>query len=226
MEKHRSYLLRFIFLGLCLTMTKLILFPPAEKNYTWPTLPKKLKTAQQTWQPSPLSQQNNAQQQLDQQGGSQRYDQVLVRQEYTSAKGTTGPMRMEISYVVRTQGDWHTFMEVKQLTLPDSPDAILDRSTPNGSYRLWQQGDITHLYSCIHRHRPTTVTLKQFRQNRYYYDLTADRFLSWFLGRVLLAEDTCLWLHLSRQEVDQSLDEAMDDMEPVWENITDWWRRF
>lgn len=224
MEKRRVYLLQFIFVGLCLTLAKLLLFPSDPRNYTQPIFPKELRIAQQTWQSFPdRGQQYSAPVQQD---VRQKYHRIIAHQKYVAPTDVVVPMNMEIFYVVRTQGAWHTFMDVNQFTLPELPNAKLDRSTSMGTYRLWQQGGKNHLYSCLHKHGPTIVTTQQFRQSQYHYHLIWKRLSSWLLQGTQLVEDTCLWVYLYSPEADDSLSEAVSYMEPVWEHISDWWQSF
>jgi cyanosortase A-associated protein len=225
MEKHRVYLLQFIFAGLCLTLAKLLLYPPTERNYTQPVFPEEFRIAQQTWQSiSPDRVQRDTA--LIQQDISQKYHRIIAYQKYVATTGAVVPMNMEIFYVVRTQGAWHTFMDINQFTLPEFPNAKLDRNTSMGTYRLWQQGGRNHLYSCLHKHGPTTITTQQFRQSQYRYDLIWKRLPSWLLLGTQLVEDTCLWVHLYSPEADDSLSEAVSYMEPVWEHVSGWWQNF
>lgn len=225
MEKRRVHLLQFLCAGLCLTTAKLLLFPPAEESYAKPIFPKEFKVIQQTWQPTPFG---NGQQDLmpAEQDINQQYHRIIAHQNYIPTNNIVIPIDMGISYVVRTQGAWHTFMESHQFPLPESPNSQIDRSTSIGTYRLWQQEGKIHLYSCLHKHGPATVTPQQFQQNRYRAALVWTRLLTWLLQGTQLIEDTCLWLHLYSPETNDSFSTAVTYMEPVWEYVNDWWRSF
>ena len=223
MEKQRIYLLKCLVAGLCLTTVKLALFPPTDRQYAQPIFPEKIKVEQQAWQSAPSTAISGDNTPIENEN-EPKYHRILAHQRYGTTNRVSATMAMEISYVVRTQGSWHTFMDAKHLTVPESPDAMLDQSTPMGTYRLWQQGDTTHLYSCLHKRGLTTVTHRQFRKSQYRAALSLPTFISWLFQGSQLIEDTCLWLHLYSSAAGNSLDEAAKYMEPTWGSIVNWWQ--
>ena len=95
---------------------------------------------------------------------------------------------------------------------------------PNiGFYTLFSDGESAHLSSCINPRGGSTVTSKQFIQNRLIYDLQPNRLWGWILGQHPLQDKRCLWTDLSIPLDDAApaslypvLKEAWFDWYAVW----------
>ncbi|KPQ33226.1 MAG: hypothetical protein HLUCCA11_19300 [Phormidesmis priestleyi Ana] len=222
MTKSQFYL-PFIFAGLFLTIIKLLIAPPTAKKYTPPEFPQSLEAAQEVYYYSDLiSTEARAKSPILQDHDPQlKYHRVIARQQYHSRLEYTSPIEIILTYVVRTDGDWHIFLKSANFASPTVPKETLDRVTDKGVYRLWQQEGKTHLYSCINTRGTASVTVSQFRHEQYYSALQLPHLAYWLLGQRSLMEDSCLWIHLISRTKYLSLSEAAEEIEPIWLDVVE-----
>ena len=130
MKKYQFHL-PLLLLVLSLTGIKLLISPPTDQKYFSPELPKRLRTAQTVFDhqnslPAEASTSNAA---LQTSYPQAKYHQVIVHQQYRPAPSQTSLLEISLAYVVRTDGDWHTFLKEADLSSPANPEKILDRKS-------------------------------------------------------------------------------------------------
>ena len=133
-------------------------------------------------------------------------------------------------YLTNTDGDVSSYIQKytsineggdvarKRLSLP------LNQKKSVGFYSLFVHRDRAYLSSCINPRGGATVTSEQFSQNRYTYDLDFKRLLRWFVSRVDIWEDRCLWSHLSIDIKNNSIEDTYFVLENAWTSWYEQWR--
>ena len=222
MEK-KQFHLPFTLLVLSLTAIKLLVFPPTDQNYSLPELPQRIETGRDILYHSaslPVERTTSSAT-LPTNYPEVKYNQVVAHQQYRQESDHILSIEIILTYIVRTDGAWQTFLQSTKLSTPENPERILDKTTDKGYYRLWQQSGETHLCSCINVYGSATVTSRQFRNEKYAAILKVSHILSWLLGRTPLEEDSCLWIHLISYQTYPSLAEAAEEIEPLWMETVD-----
>jgi cyanosortase A-associated protein len=92
-----------------------------------------------------------------------------------------------------------------------------------GSYVLLHDQRRAYLSACIPPRGPSTVTVEQFNQNGYLYNLRGDRLISWLVGQTPLVDDRCLWAHLSLPTEGSPPSNLYKILETVWPSWYQWW---
>lgn len=131
------------------------------------------------------------------------------------------PLNIEMRYVVDTAGDVKDFIKT-YTSIPSSP--VLRQQEGIGFYSLFIYQGKAYLSTCINPHGGSTVTARQFKQNRNTYDLQLGRLLPWLLGQENLKDERCLWTHLSIPLRDSSPEPAYLLLESAWFSWYQWWR--
>lgn len=129
-------------------------------------------------------------------------------------------LNIEMRYIVNTVGDVKEY--IKQETLPLSK-VIQRQQTGIGFYNLFTYQEKAYLSSCINPRGGTTVTDRQFKQNRNTYDVQLNRLLPWLLGQQNLKDNRCLWTHLSVPLKHTTPDHAYQKLETAFFSWYQWW---
>lgn len=177
------------------TVTSFV-FPPAVPLSGWQSLPS-----------NPLSDR------------SSKHPNYITGRQYQYTQKDL-PLNVEMRYVVNTTGDVKDFLKT-YTSIPSSP--ILRQQEGIGFYGLFAYQGKAYLSSCVNPRGGSTVTDKQFKQNRNTYDLQLERLLPWFLGQKNLKDNRCLWVHLSIPLRDSSPDSAYQLLESAWSSWYQWW---
>ncbi len=139
-----------------------------------------------------------------------------IRYQYTRAEM---PLTIEMRYLNNTSG------EVKDLLksyTSISSSLKLRHQEEIGFYGLFTHQKKAYLSSCINPRGSSTVTQRQFNQNRHAYDLQINRLLPWLLGQQKLEDKRCLWT-LSSIPLKNSSEEAYQILETAWFAWYQWW---
>lgn len=131
------------------------------------------------------------------------------------------PLNIEMRYVVNTVGDVKEF--VKQTTNIPLSKVVQRQQAGIGFYNLFTYQEKAYLSSCINPRGGTTVTDRQFKQNRNTYDLQLNRLLPWLLGEEKLKDNRCLWTHLSIPLKHTTPDHAYQKLETAFFSWYQWW---
>lgn len=130
------------------------------------------------------------------------------------------PLNIEMRYVVNTTGDVKDFLKTYTF-IPSSP--VLRQQEGIGFYGLFAYQGKAYLSSCVNPRGGSTVTARQFKQNRNTYDLPSERLLPWFLGQTNLKDERCLWANLSIPLRNSSPESAYQFLEKAWSSWYQWW---
>jgi cyanosortase A-associated protein len=110
-------------------------------------------------------------------------------------------LNIELRYVadvVNSQSDLPQMFSILTQISPQIVDSSTTRYRPEiGFYSLFTDRETDYLSACINPRGGSTVTGKQFQQNRFVHDLRVDRLIPWFLGEGKLMDHRCLWTMLS-----------------------------
>lgn len=129
-------------------------------------------------------------------------------------------LNIEMRYVDNTVGDVKEY--IKQEKLPLSK-VMQRQQTGIGFYNLFTYQEKAYLSSCINPRGGTTVTDRQFKQNRNTYDVQLNRVLPWLLGQQNLKDNRCLWTHLSVPLKHTTPDHAYQKLETAFFSWYQWW---
>lgn len=128
------------------------------------------------------------------------------------------PLTIEMRYLNDTSGEVKSFLE-SYISIPSSPK--LRYRTGTGFYGLFTHQQKAYLSSCINPSGGSTVTQRQFNQNRHTSDIQVNRLLLWLSGEKL-EDKRCLWTHLSIP-LKSSPSEAYQLLETAWFEWYQWW---
>ncbi len=206
----QTSLLVTTFGGVLLVLGKSILYPNAgvyrETPFVFPaTVPLP------DWQPLASSSLNNHKNELS--GKHYRYVQKDL------------PLDIEMRYLTNIDGDVNAF--IKQYAPHSSSEGqlrgVVRQQEGVGFHRLFVEKGRVYLSACINSNGGSTVTSKQFRQNRNTHDLNFNRLLVWLLARGKLRDERCLWAHLSVPLKNSSEQETYPILEKAWVSWYQWW---
>lgn len=129
------------------------------------------------------------------------------------------PLTIEMRYLNNTSGEVKDLVE-SYTSIPAS--VKLRYQTGIGYYSVFTYQQKAYLSSCINSRGGSTVTQRQFNQNRHTYDVQINRLLPWLLGQEKLEDKRRLWTHLSIP-VKISSFEAFQLLEAAWFDWYQWW---
>jgi cyanosortase A-associated protein len=133
-------------------------------------------------------------------------------------------LEIEIRYIVGTDGDIKKF--IAQYIKPAQPLNQLQWETrqtqTGGSYALFVDQGNVYLSSCINPYGESTVTDREFKYNRNFYDIRY-RLLPWLLGKSL-KDERCLWTIASTPLQNTTPESLYPLLEQVWVEWNEWWR--
>jgi cyanosortase A-associated protein len=131
------------------------------------------------------------------------------------------PLAIEMRYFVDTGGEVKEFLK-NHTSISVSP--VLRQKEEIGFYGVFTHQEQAYLSACINPRGGSTLTARQFKQNRNAYDMQLSRLLPWLLGRENLKDERCLWTHLSIPLKDSSSEVAYQNLEDAWFSWYQWWQ--
>ncbi|MEH1789744.1 MAG: cyanoexosortase A system-associated protein [Nostoc sp.] len=93
-----------------------------------------------------------------------------------------------------------------------------------GYYGVGVDRQKAYLSSCINPRGNSTFTHPQFRENRYFQDISFNRIMPILQGQEVLLDKRCLWVHLSIPLRNSSPEAAYQLLEQVWFSWYRWWQ--
>jgi cyanosortase A-associated protein len=134
-------------------------------------------------------------------------------------------LAVHMQYVVGTSGDAQLFIKNStDIPVHTNQLAIATRHQDKiGFYQLFTYQNQAHLISCINPQGESTVTKKQFFDNRNTYDLQPKNIGLWLAGQKDLRDRRCLWSHLSMPLERTTTKEAYHQLEKTWFALYQWW---
>ena len=127
-------------------------------------------------------------------------------------------LNIQARYIVDTDGDVQKF--ISQYMLPaDSSRIDFNQFETHilqdiGTYARFIEGDTAYLTACINPYGGSTVTDREFKFNRNFYDIR-HRLLPWVFGDVL-KDERCLWTYLSMNITSEALTIIHQNLEETW----------
>jgi cyanosortase A-associated protein len=213
-----------ILISTCLTvfviLGKLILAPTPARQAT-PTafeFPPQVPLPQ--WQLS-------ASRSLEQKPNTKLAQQRLLSSKLYEYQQNKLPIQIEMRYTIEPSGNVMGFLS-SYTSIPLSaiqPSLRDERQKPGiGYYLVFVNQQRAYLTSCINPSGGSTVTLPQFRHNRYKYDIRLDRLLGWLLAAQNIRDDRCLWVNMSIPLQEISQETAYSVLENIWVSWYAWWQ--
>jgi cyanosortase A-associated protein len=102
--------------------------------------------------------------------------------------------------------------------------AVMRQQKGVGYYGVGVDKHKAYLSSCINPRGNSTFTHTQFRENRYFKDITFDRIMPLLEGKEALLDKRCLWVHLSIPLENSSPEAAYQVLEQAWFSWYHWWQ--
>jgi cyanosortase A-associated protein len=167
---------------------------------------------------------------LDQLPSDRRTQKRLLSARLYEYKNKVIPLEIEMRYTLETSGNVIGFL-TDYTPIPAAviqPSFRDERHHPGvGYYVLFKYQERAHLVSCINPKGGSTVTLAQFRHNRYAYDLHIKRLFKWLVEGEGIRDDRCLWVNMSvplGRVTDEKKTTAYAILETAWFSWFNWWQ--
>ena len=134
-------------------------------------------------------------------------------------------LEVEMLYLVGTRGNVHSLLE-NEVAIPAN---LLKRADTHklediGFYTTFSDKNRAYLSSCINPRGSTTVTQKQFSQNRYKHDFKYTLLLAWLFGKGTIRDRRCLLTNLSIPLENLQPEIANKVLQEVWQDWYSWWQ--
>ncbi len=220
----RISFLSFTLFGVLLVLTKSILFP-ASSNRTVTAFVFPSVVPLNGWQPlasNPLVTQRYATESCRgcvKQAQANKQVNNLSGRQYQYIQNNLS-LNIEMRYLVNTVGDVQEY--IKQNTNIPLAKVTPRQQTGIGYYNLFTDRGKAYLSTCINPRGGSTVTDRQFKQNRNTYDLQS-RIVPWLLGQQELKDNRCLWAHISTPLKGTTPDHTYQVLETAFVSWYQWW---
>jgi cyanosortase A-associated protein len=134
-------------------------------------------------------------------------------------------LNLEMRYLVGTRGDIVELIK-QQKNIPQEiiDNAKIEEIPEIGYHILSHDRDRAYLSTCINSRGNTTVTGKQFSQNRYTHDLNFNLVLPWLQGKESIRDLRCLWVNLSTPIEKKNVSTAYQILTKAWIDWYHWWQ--
>ncbi len=134
-------------------------------------------------------------------------------------------LEIEMLYLVGTRGNVHGVLE-NQIAIPAKvlKKAETQKLENVGFYTIFSDRHRAYLSSCINSRGNTTVTQKQFSQNRYAHDLKYSLLLPWLFGQETIRDRRCLLTNLSIPVENLDPEVAYEILQSAWQDWYSWWQ--
>jgi cyanosortase A-associated protein len=136
-------------------------------------------------------------------------------------------LQIEMRYAIETSGNVMGFLgSYTNIPLERIQPKLRDEryQAGLGHYLILVNEQRTYLTSCINPRGESTVTLPQFRHNRYFNDVRIDRLWDWLLKSEKIRDDRCLWVNMSIPVAGTSPQAADSVLENAWVDWYRWWQ--
>jgi cyanosortase A-associated protein len=138
------------------------------------------------------------------------------------------PLNIELRYVLDVENSQQDLPQMFKM-MTQIPPKLVESSTIRyrpevGFYSLFTDQKTDYLSACINPRGGSTVTGKQFQQNRLLHDLRINRLLPWILGQNRLIDHRCLWTMLSLPKDRLALDARGQILENAGVAWLSWWQ--
>ncbi|NJL85012.1 MAG: cyanoexosortase A system-associated protein [Leptolyngbyaceae cyanobacterium SM1_1_3] len=128
-------------------------------------------------------------------------------------------LTIQMYYMFDTSGNVIGFLD-SHTDIPEAaigPSLRIERYRQAvGYYLLFPYQGRDYLASCINPRGETTVTLPQFRDNRYRYDIWSPRLLRWLFTAENIRDFRCLWVLISAVAEKPHSASSYAGLEQIW----------
>jgi cyanosortase A-associated protein len=140
----------------------------------------------------------------------------------------TYPLNIDLKYITDIENSHQDLPQMLGMLTQISPD-VIQQSTPRydsniGFYSLLTTPKTAYLSTCINPYGGSTITRKQFQQNRLLHDIRFDRLIPWMVGKDKLMDNRCLWTMLSLPRDRAVPDNSSQILENVGVTWLHWWK--
>lgn len=133
-------------------------------------------------------------------------------------------LEVEMRYLTDTNGDFRAFLQDHTARQIPANQVVIRHQQQTGFYGLSRHQGRAYLTACINPLGGSTLTRRQFLQNRQTYDLQPRRLWAWLLAQADLRDRRCLWAHLSLP-LDAAAPQATEQkLEAVWRDWSRFWQ--
>lgn len=153
-----------------------------------------------------------------------QYDAAIAGRRYRYRYDSI-PLDIEMRYIIGTLGNVESLIN-KNTTINLPSDKIFQTVRYQegiGYYGLFVYQNKAYLSSCINPQGNSTVSTKQFFNNRYIYNIRLNRLLPWLLGEQSFLDRRCIWAHLSIPINNLEEQTAYKVLEKAWFSYYHWW---
>ncbi|MBR8832133.1 MAG: hypothetical protein N5P05_002420 [Chroococcopsis gigantea SAG 12.99] len=138
-------------------------------------------------------------------------------------------LQIQTRYEVATEGNTSRLLMVYD-SIPPATSVINEKYQSGiGYYGSFEYKNKTYITACINPKGETTVTQKQFVNNRYWHTSSVPRFLGWLAGQNDLFDGRCLWTSLSMPvntfAPPEELKKDRELVEAAWLEWAKWWKQ-
>ncbi|MCU0527261.1 MAG: cyanoexosortase A system-associated protein [Elainella sp. Prado103] len=148
-------------------------------------------------------------------------ERKMAAHGYTLTQGDA-VVKVQAYYVLKPNGEVQHALKAFGGIEPKSAQLQLDTRYADGigSYVVFTHQQTAYLGSCINPHGGSTVTAREFKQNRNFADLR-HRLGPWLLGEPL-KDERCLWSFFATP-IQNSETESSAILENAWFAWFSWW---
>ena len=234
-QRLRTSILCITCFGVFVACGKLILFPPAARQFAPAAFEFPAAVPLSGWQLAatrPLEQEPNNQKARQNllSGKLYSYQQTISKpnaSEQNTSEPNASSLQIEMRYTIDTSGNVLGFLRnYTSVSLAAVQPSLRDERHREGMgyYLVFVDQQRAYLTSCINPRGDSTVTLPQFRHNRYTYDMRADRIFHWLLNAEGIRDDRCLWVNMSTSLEKNPPQVAYSRLENAWSSWYHWWQ--
>lgn len=207
-------------LGTFAVLAKLILVPTTAQPFRPAVFEFPATVPLSGWQPS-------ASGPVDHSPNYQMARQRLLSSKQYEYQRQGTPLQIELYYTIDTSGNVMGFLRnYTSIPLSAIQPSVRDERYREGVgyYLVFVHQQRAYLTSCINPRGGSTVTLPQFRHNRYTQDIRIDRFFRWLLNAESIRDERCLWVNLSTPLANGSQETVYSVLESAWVSWYNWWQ--
>ena len=149
---------------------------------------------------------------------------VQTAQSYHYTRGNED-LKVDIHYILGTQGSVDSYLQnYSDVSSEALESQQIEYIEGVGYHSLFVADKRTYLSSCISPRSHSSVTQKQFSQNRYRGDLNFKVWKDWLLGKASIRDRRCLWVTISTPNNSSSFLQPQELLERVWQECYQWWQ--
>ena len=132
-------------------------------------------------------------------------------------------INLEMSYLVGTRGDIAQYLQDYSKIAPGAIAQRQIKQTDVGYHLLLKDRENVYLTSCISPRSFSSVTQKQFSQQRYQNDLNLNTAWQWLRGKESIRDRRCLWVLLATASDQPNSQTESQTLEAAWQDLYRWW---